>query len=166
MLCLIPKSIPSLAIMLDDIGCGSSSKTKELAQALGVCERTVYGWRTQGYAPRPVMLAIFWLTSWGQSAVNCKAHNDARMFAGYVGSLKAEVADLKAQLAKLAELGDFGSANDPSPGVVGPGPQAPELSFPPIRFPEEPAPTALGEPGSTTGIPRISRGNLRRSLAG
>lgn len=166
MLCLIPKSIPSLAIMLDDIGCGSSRSTKELAKALGVCERTLRGWRDQGRAPRTAMLAIFWLTSWGQSAVNCKAHNDARMFAGYVGSLKSEVADLKAQLAKLAELGDFGSANDPAPGVAGPGPQAPELSFPPIHFPEEPAPNALGGPGATTGIPRISEGKLRRSLAG
>ena len=166
MLCLTPRSIPSLAIMLNDIGCGSSRSNKELAKALGVCERTVRGWRDQGYAPRPAMLAIFWLTSWGQSAVNCKAHNDARMFAGYVGSLKSEVADLKSQLAKLAVLGDFGSANDPAPGVAGPGPQAPELSFPPIRFPEEPALAALGEPSTTTGTPRISKGNPGRSLAG
>lgn len=166
MLCLIPRSIPSLTLMLDDIGCSSDRNVKELAQALGVCERTVRYWRSKGNAPRPVLLSIFWLTRWGQSAVNCKAHNDARMYAGYVGSLKSEVSDLRAQLAKLAGLGDFGSANDPSPGVSGPGPRAPVLSFPPIRFPEETTPVALVEPCATAGKPRISTKQPRSSLRG
>lgn len=136
MLCLIPKSIPSLGLMLDDIGCGSGRKVKELAKALGVSERTVWHWRAQGRAPRPVMLAIFWLTQWGQSAVNCKAHNDAVMYAGYVGALQTELDGLKTKLGKLANLGDFGSANDPVPGARGPGPRPPDLSFPVIHFPD------------------------------
>ncbi|MBX3619493.1 MAG: hypothetical protein KF891_05820 [Rhizobacter sp.] len=171
MLALIPKSIPSLLLMLDDIGCspagaGSVRRARALAKALGVGERTVRNWIEQGYAPRPAMLAIFWITRWGQSTVNTKAENDARLYAGYVNCLKAELEELRGQLRKLGELGDFGSANDPAPGVSGPGPTAPALVFPPIRFPEDTTPPPAVEPQATAETPRLSKRKLRSSLRG
>jgi predicted DNA-binding transcriptional regulator AlpA len=167
MLCLIPESIPPLPLLLDDIGCSSSRKVKDLAKALSVSEATVRRWRKQRTAPRPVMLALFWLTRWGQSAVDCHAHNDAVMHAGMARALKAEVEGLKVQLAKLGSLGDFGSANDPVPGLRGVvGPQAPALTFPPIRFPEEPAAPIHGKPRATTPVQPVSLKQPRRSARG
>jgi hypothetical protein len=147
MLELLPKTIPPLPILLDDCGAPSA---KKLAKALGVTERTVSRWLARGHAPRAAMLAIFWVTRWGQSNVHCKAHNDAVLYAGYVSCLTAEVAKLRRQLELVGQLGDFGAANDPVPGVSGPGPSAPTLTFPPIQFPDR-------GPGSPIEEPQFSR---------
>ena len=61
-----PTQLPPLEIMLDDIG---SPTAAELGRALGVTPRAVERWRDAGTAPRPVLLAIFWLTRWGMNAV-------------------------------------------------------------------------------------------------
>ena len=119
-----PTQLPPLGWMLDDIG---NPSARELARALDVTPRTVERWRSAGHAPRAAMLAIFWLTRWGMSAVHCEAHNAAVLHAGMSACLKreterlsAEVQTLNAKLARLGRIADFGSANDPAPGVERP----------------------------------------------
>ncbi|MFY7867165.1 hypothetical protein [Roseateles sp.] len=102
MLQLVPKQIPSLSMMLDDLGNPSAAK---LAKALGVCRRTVGRWVADDEAPRAAMLAIFWMTSWGISTIHCEAHNAASQTAVLVAALKRANADLQAKLDSLANSG-------------------------------------------------------------
>ena len=69
MLNRLPRQMPPLDVMLADIG---NPTTREVARALDVTERTVRRWLSHGTAPRPVMLALFWVTSWGLSATDCE----------------------------------------------------------------------------------------------
>lgn len=112
MLNRLPRQMPPLAAMLEDIG---NPKPPQLARALGVSTRTVQRWLSDEQAPRTAMLAIFWLTRWGRSQVNCEAVNEAAMFAGLVSSLQRRVEDLQRQVDHLRRIGDFGAANDPAP---------------------------------------------------
>lgn len=63
--------LPSIATMLDDIPASSA----QIARHLGIKESTLKTYRRQGGAPRPVMLALFWETTWGRSAADCEAYN-------------------------------------------------------------------------------------------
>ena len=69
-------------------------------------------------APRPVMLALFWITRWGHHAVHCDAHNDAVTQAQIARNREDENRRLKAQLDLVGRIADFGSANDPAPDVA------------------------------------------------
>ena len=83
---------------------------------LGISLRTVRSYNATGHAPKVACLAVFWLTTWGRSAVNAQAINDAVMAISCVEGLKSEVQQLRAQLEHLLLVGDFGSANDPAIG--------------------------------------------------
>lgn len=107
---LLPRHVPPLGTLLADLGHPSAA---ELAQALGVSRRTVYRWLRADHAPRPVMLSLFWVTRWGRSEIDCRAVNDAAQ-AHAMLKLYQQLADQRrGQLAKLLDLGGFGSANDP-----------------------------------------------------
>ena len=110
-----PTQLPPFELMLADIG---NPTAHQLARALDVTPMTVRRWRSAGTAPRPVLLAIFWLTRWGMSIVDCEAENAARLHAGMAVGLRREVQTLNGQLAQLGRIADFGSANDPAPGVA------------------------------------------------
>ena len=69
-----------------------------------------------GRTPRAVFLAVFWLTSWSRSQVHAQAHNDAQLAVTLAHSLSEELAGLRRQVKHLAQLGQFGSANDPVAG--------------------------------------------------
>jgi len=125
-----PTQMPSLSWLLDDIG-GASAK--QIARALHVSERSLYRWIKADQAPRPVMLALYWLTRWGMNAVHCEAHNAAVLHAGMATSLRRQIdrleqdycmqiERLQAQLEHLARIGDFGAANDPAETVCSPRP--------------------------------------------
>ena len=146
MLELLPKEVPPLETLLDNIG---RPRARKVAKALGVSERTVQRWQETGHAPRPVLLALFWITRWGFSIIDCKAHNDAVMYAGMVNGLKRQIADLEERLEAVGRIGDFGSANDPAPGVRSVAQPTPQLTFPPIRFPDEDAEQPAAELGSS-----------------
>lgn len=120
MLNRLPSYLPPLSVMLGDIG---SPSTAELARAFGVTERVAKKWRALDDAPRPVLLALFWLTRWGQSAVDADAVNAARLHASIAVTLQREVDRLHAQLAWLTGLADFGSANAPTLESHAPGPR-------------------------------------------
>ena len=114
MLNRLPRQIPPLSWMLDDIG---NPKPREVAGALGVSERTVKGWIARDEAPTPVLLSLFWLTRWGRQAVDAEAHNAACMHATMAALLRDELAELNARMQRLGRIADFGSANDPAETV-------------------------------------------------
>jgi hypothetical protein len=64
-------------------------------------------------APRPVMLALFYVSRWGASDVNSHAAHAATVHAAHAAALQRQLDELRAELARLARLGDFGAANDP-----------------------------------------------------
>lgn len=98
--------------MLDDIG---SPNAQELGQLMHVSTATARRWIKADQAPRPVMLAVFWLTRWGMSLVDAEAVNAARLHAAVAASLRLEIEVLKAKLQRLGTIGHFGAANDPAP---------------------------------------------------
>lgn len=114
MLHRLPRQLPSLSAMLDDL---ANPPARAVARALGVTERTLRRWRADDQAPRAVMLALYWLTRWGQSEAHTEAHNAAVLHAGYARALRDEVARLSAELARVLALRDCGAANAPSLAV-------------------------------------------------
>lgn len=130
-LAFLPRHTPDLASMLADIGQPSA---QALAIAFGVDRKTARRWVREDAAPRAVRLALFYVTSWGRSDVHCRAENDARAQAALAFALRAELDRANAQLARLGQIGDFGSANDPARQVASrpPVPAAPvEADAPP-----------------------------------
>lgn len=111
MLHSLPRHTPALAVMLSDLGNPSPAT---LARALGISTRSAQRYITLDQAPRPVMLAIFWCTRWGRSQVDADAVNDARNAVGLAACLRVELQQLRAELARVVALGDFGCANGPS----------------------------------------------------
>jgi hypothetical protein len=111
MLALMPRQVPSLATILADLG---NPSPVEIARALGVTPRTVERWLHDADAPRPALLALFWLTRWGQSEVDCRAINDAQHQAQRAAVLESEVCRLRAEVSRLVRLGRFDCANDVS----------------------------------------------------
>lgn len=105
-----PRQLPPLESLISDIG---QPAPAVIARALGVTERTVYGWQAKGEAPRPAALALFWETSWGRSVVMCEAVNGERFARALVSGLEREIGALRARVAYLERVGGFGSANAP-----------------------------------------------------
>lgn len=68
-----PRHLPSLEMILADLG----MPQRVLAQHLGVTERALRKWKAAGEAPRAVLLALFWETSWGRSTADTDAYNAA-----------------------------------------------------------------------------------------
>lgn len=114
-LVLLPQNTPPLELMLGDIG---SPDPEEIAWTLDVSRSTAYRWIKQGTAPRTALLALFYATQWGQSQVHARAHNDAVMQATIARNLLERLEAAERKLARLGQIGEFGSANDPAEGVV------------------------------------------------
>ena len=108
-----PRQVPDWRLLMDDL---CQPPPARVARALGLGLRTVQRYNRTGAAPRVVCLAVFWLTSWGRNAVHTQAHNDAALLAGYVGSLRRELDDLRGQLGgrdvfEAAAIGTNGGAH-------------------------------------------------------
>ena len=84
-----------------------------IARALDVSERTVELWLAKENAPRSVTLALYWITWWGRSDVDCRATNDAITTARVVRILETENRNLRAALETVVARREHGSANDP-----------------------------------------------------
>jgi hypothetical protein len=113
MLCRCPRAgeLPPLPLILADLG---DPTPAALARALGVSASTARRWIATGAAPLAPMLAMFWLTRWGRSQVECHAENAARLFGQVARSQAEQIAELRAELARLLRLADFGAANAPT----------------------------------------------------
>jgi hypothetical protein len=103
MLNRIPRSLPSLSMMLDDLGRPAPAV---LARALCVSTSTARRWISEDSAPFAVLVSIFWVTRWGISAIDAEAYNSATMHAGLAAQLKLDLADSRRQVARLVELLD------------------------------------------------------------
>lgn len=108
-----PVSLPIWHTMMDDL---CNPPPARVARVLGLSIRSVYRYNATGFAPKPVCLAVFWLTRWGRSAVHTQATNDAVLMASYVSALQSQIEDTQRQLAHVLTIGNFGSANDPAIG--------------------------------------------------
>lgn len=105
-----PRHLPPLAAMLSDLG---NPSAEAIARHLGVSRRTVYRWLLAGKAPRAAMLALFWSTRWGRSAVECRAVNDATLQAAIARNALEQAQRRLREVEHLLALGNFGSANQP-----------------------------------------------------
>ncbi len=65
-----PRTLPIWQCILEDLGHPSAP---QLARVLGVGVRTVHRWNRTGNAPRAACTALFWLTRWGRSEIDCRA---------------------------------------------------------------------------------------------
>lgn len=110
MLNRIPRNIPPLAEILADIG---NPSPRELARALGYSERSTREWLRRNAAPRPVLIALFWLTRWGVSSIDADAHNLIQMHAGMAKAQSRRAEELAGAVAMLEQMGTFGAANSP-----------------------------------------------------
>lgn len=113
---LAPRQLPGLDQIFSDLG---EPTARDVGALLGSSRRSFYLWRQTGYAPRPVMLALFWETSFGRSILDCAAVNEARTARGLVDALDRENAMLRARVAYLEGAADFGSANAPTLRAAG-----------------------------------------------
>jgi hypothetical protein len=111
MLHLIPRHLPPLGLMVDDLG---RPRERDIARALGVTVAEVSGWLADDQAPRVAMLALYWLTQWGLSELEANLVNQARIDAALVRALRNELEDERRHARALVAIGDFGSANDPA----------------------------------------------------
>lgn len=94
-----PRHPPNLHILLNDLG---NPNAKVLAKYLGVNERTIYAWKAKGQAPRHAMWALFWLSSYGQSALYCDLFNGYQMQTNLTKLLREENTTLRQIAAKKA----------------------------------------------------------------
>lgn len=111
MLNRLPKHPPRLSAILEDLG---NPRPEKLAAAMGVTLRTVQRWHACDDAPRPVLLALFWLTRFGFETIDCEAHNARQLAIDQAVILRRENAALRREVARLLAIGDFGAANDAS----------------------------------------------------
>lgn len=108
---LFPRHTATLPVLLDDLGAPSA---RALGKAFGVSARTVQRWQAADSAPRPVLLALHAASRWGRSDAETRAYNAAALATAQVRCLTAENEALRAEIARLATLACYGSANAPS----------------------------------------------------
>lgn len=108
---LAPSQLPPLSMMIDDL-LGDRSP-ESVGRFLGVSGLTVRRWLKADQAPRAALLALFWETRWGRSALDAQAENLVRSHIGLNNALKNENAALRRRIARLEAL-SHGAANAPS----------------------------------------------------
>lgn len=107
---LAPRTPPALSQLLPDLG---NPSPREIARYLDVTERTVFAWKAQDKAPKAALLALFWESSYGLSALDAELHNAAMVHRLHANALARESDNLRARIARLEKIGRFDSANAP-----------------------------------------------------
>lgn len=111
-----PSTVPVWHVLLEDL---AHPPARRVARVLGVGVRTVRRYNSTGRAPRPCLLALFWLTRWGRSSVHAQATNDAILACSYLAALQRRVRELETEVQRLAALSGHGAANAPRIGAPG-----------------------------------------------
>ncbi|WP_455553327.1 hypothetical protein [Comamonas kerstersii] len=93
----VPAKLPHLHTIIQNLG----QPVDALAKFLDISPQTMRRYIREGQAPRPVMLALYWETDWGRSAVACDAVNWGRMLHMQNMALQSQVKTLKQRIAKL-----------------------------------------------------------------
>ena len=78
MLNRIPRNIPALKFLLSEL----AITPKQAAKVLHVTERTIHNWLKFHNEPRSARIALFWLTRWGFSILDCEITNQIQIYAG------------------------------------------------------------------------------------
>jgi transcriptional regulator with XRE-family HTH domain len=120
-----PRRLPPFLVLYDDLRSVGASP-EAVAKYLGVSLSTVYRWLAGAEPPRPSVLALYWISKWGLSAIDAELSNTARLAQAMADARAREVRELHAVIARISALGSFGAANDPTT-VVG----AMSAEFPP-----------------------------------
>ena len=103
-----PRQLPSIELMLDDLG-----DMPGVARYLGVDIHTLNAWRAGAKCPRAVLLALFYESNYGISVLYTDAHNAACQSAALASSYERECIRLRGVVARLETNHDWGSANSP-----------------------------------------------------
>lgn len=98
-----PKTLPIWELILDDLG---RPPIARIAETLDVAPSTVYRWQQSECVPRMACLALFWLTRWGRSEIDCRATNDAMTAVALARSLSEERNGLRSAVTTLREERD------------------------------------------------------------
>lgn len=106
-----PAGLPHLHSLLDNI----QASEKEIAKLIDVSVPTLRKYRARGQAPRSVMLALFWESTWGLRTADVTAANHAAQYFALAQSLRRENDRLVKQLLRMErELSrGHGAANGP-----------------------------------------------------
>lgn len=108
----VPAKLPHLHTIIQNLG----QPVDALAKFLDISPQTMLRYIREGQAPRPVMLALYWETDWGRSAVACDAVNWGRMQYMQAMTLERKVRELQSEIQKLRALLEkqtAGAANAP-----------------------------------------------------
>ncbi|KEH06829.1 hypothetical protein GY14_32310 [Delftia tsuruhatensis] len=107
-----PAGLPHLHSLLDNI----QASEKEIARLLDITVPTLRKYKAKGQAPRTVMLALFWESTWGLRTADVTAANHAAQYFALAQSLRRENDRLVKQLLIMEqELSNSqtGAANSP-----------------------------------------------------
>lgn len=105
--------LPALSLLLDDL---MTRDLRLIARYLGISERALKRYIKDDQAPRPVHLALFWETRWGQSILDAEVFNRDQVQRGHIDALQREVHQLRTTVHKLMAMlasGEHQAANDP-----------------------------------------------------
>ncbi len=105
-----PKGTPTFRMLLENIGCTDFGV---IARHFGIGESTVRRYWQVDKAPRALMLALYWETSWGISSQDVNLYNTAQVHREHARSLNELVEHLKRHITMLEEATITGSANAP-----------------------------------------------------
>ena len=81
-----PAQLPHIHSLLDNI----QASEIEIARLLDISVPTLRKYKAKGQAPRTVMLALFWESTWGLRTADVTAANHAAQYFSLAQSLKRE----------------------------------------------------------------------------
>ncbi|PUA98528.1 hypothetical protein C8C99_3404 [Acidovorax sp. 107] len=96
-----------LRMFIDELG-----GVQRVRKHLGVTERTVYRWLSEGRPPRAAVLALFWESQYGRSQIFTEQVNEIRLLYRQVCILQDQYQKAKDIITGLRAM-HAGSANEP-----------------------------------------------------
>ncbi len=80
-------NLPHLLPLLNDV----HGNIDQVARHLGIAPATLRKYKAQGQAPRAVMFALFWESTWGRMTADAVAFNHAAAHAARAAAYKREI---------------------------------------------------------------------------